>query len=106
MRYSITLVVLASLAFTAGGVCMKLSDGLTRLVPTVLLYALFALGATFQTVAMRRADLGVVYVVVLGLEAVLAFAFGALIFKETTTLWKLGGVALVVAGISLLHFGE
>ena len=28
MRYSITLVVLASLAFTLGGVCMKFSDGL------------------------------------------------------------------------------
>jgi multidrug transporter EmrE-like cation transporter len=106
MRYSLGLVILASLAFTLGGVCMKFSDGLTRLVPAVLLYVLFAVGATLQTVAMRRADLGVVYVVVLGLEAVLAFAFGALIFRETTTLWKMGGVALVVAGIALLHFGE
>lgn len=106
MRFSLSLVVLASLAFTLGGVFMKLSQGLTRLAPTMLVYALFALGATFQTVAMRKAELGAVYVFVLGLEAVLAFGFGVVLFKEGVSPVKLAGVALVVIGIALLHQGE
>jgi small multidrug resistance pump/quaternary ammonium compound-resistance protein SugE len=96
----------AAFTFTLGGVCMKSSAGMTRPVPTVLLYLLFAAGATFQALALRRADLGVAYLFVLGLEAVLAFGLGALFFAEAVSPWKLLGVAAIVAGVVLLHAGE
>jgi multidrug transporter EmrE-like cation transporter len=99
-------VTAAAFAFTLGGVCMKSSAGMTRPVPTVLLYLLFAAGATFQALALRRADLGAAYLFVLGLEAVLAFALGALFFAEAVSPWKLLGVAAIVAGVVLLHAGE
>jgi len=68
-----------------------------------VLYALFAAGATFQTLAMRKAELGIVYVFVLGLEAVLALLLGALVFRESLNAWKAVGALLVVIGIVLLH---
>src|SRR5215213_7400444 len=89
------LLILAALAFTAGGVCMKYSDGLTRLGPSILTGVLFLGGAACQAVAMRREEMSVVYVFVLGLESVLAFIFGAMIFGDAVTAVRITAVALI-----------
>lgn len=82
---------------------MKYCAGFTRLFPTLMIYVMFAIGATLQTMAMKQAELGVTYIFVLGLEAALAFAFGILFFQEGVSLWKIAGVALIVGGIILLR---
>jgi small multidrug resistance pump/quaternary ammonium compound-resistance protein SugE len=99
-------VLTAAVSFTAGGVAMKASAGMTRLTPTVLFFLLFAAGATFQALALRNADLGVAYLVVLGLEAVLAAALGVWIYSEHVSTSKCLGVLAVVVGIVLLHLGD
>ena len=99
-------VLAAAAAFTAGGVAMKASAGMTRLAPTLLFFLCFAAGAAFQALALRHAELGVAYVVVLGLEAVFAVALGALVFSERLSALKCCGVTAVVIGIVLLHLGE
>jgi multidrug transporter EmrE-like cation transporter len=96
-------LALASIVYAAGGLCMKLSQGLTRPLPTVALFALFMLGASLQTLGMRRADLAVAYIVVLGLEAVAAVAISIVVLGETCSLSRLGAVALVIAGIAWLR---
>jgi multidrug transporter EmrE-like cation transporter len=93
----------SALAFALGGICMKSSAGMTRLGPTLLLYLLFAGGATLQTLALRKSELGVAYLFVLGLEAVLAFGFGLWFFAEGCSWGKVLGVAAIIAGILLLH---
>jgi multidrug transporter EmrE-like cation transporter len=85
---------------------MKASAGMTRPAPTILLYVCFAAGATFQTLAMRQADLGVAYLFSLGLEAVLAFGFGLVFFAESATWWKAVGMVGIVAGMFLMHLGD
>jgi len=99
-------VFAAALLFTAGGVSMKASAGMTRLAPTVLFFLLFAAGAAFQALALRNTELGVAYVAVLGLETVLAAALGVLIFSERVSVAKCLGVVAVMVGIVLLHLGE
>lgn len=90
------------MAFTLGGVCMKLSSGLTRLWPSAAVFALFCLGAALQGLAMRHAEMGPTYIVVLGLEAVLAFVLGVWLFSEPATPVRILAVILVTAGILLL----
>jgi small multidrug resistance pump/quaternary ammonium compound-resistance protein SugE len=97
------LTIGAALTFALGGVCMKSSEGMTRPVPTLLLYLCFAAGATLQTLALRGSELGAGYLFVLGLEAVLAFGFGLCFFAESCSCPKLLGVAAVVVGVILLH---
>jgi multidrug transporter EmrE-like cation transporter len=99
-------VLAAASFFTAGGVAMKASAGMTRLTPTLLFFLLFAVGALFQALALRHAELGVAYVVVLGLEAVLAVALGIVLFSEQVSPLKCLGVLAVVLGITLLHLAE
>ena len=92
----------AALLFAVGGYFMKLSLGLTRVGPAALIFVCFGVGASLQTLAMRDEQMTVTYVIVLGLEAMAAYLIGALLLDEITTPAKLGGIALVVAGIVLL----
>ena len=97
------LSITAALAFTTGGVFMKHADGLRHLLPVALFLALFGLGAALQSQAMRGTDLGTTYILVLGLEAALAFGMGVAFFGEAVTLQKTAAVALIVVGIAFLR---
>lgn len=97
-----TQVLLASLCFAFGGLAMKYSQGLTVPWPTFWLFALFVAGAALQTVALRHTDLSITYVVVLGLEAVVATLLGMAFFQEGLSLTKAGAIGLIVTGIALL----
>lgn len=103
---SLLLAVLSAVCFTTGGVFMKHSQGLTKLFPTLAVFALFIVGAAFNILLMKREDLGVAYVFVLGLEAVLAFLLGVWLFKEPVLLPRVLGVGLIVVGILLLKSGD
>jgi multidrug transporter EmrE-like cation transporter len=97
------LNLVAALAYATGGVMMKRSDGFRNLAPSVLVFGCFALGATVQTFALKRQQLGSGYVIVLGLEAVAALVLGARLYKEPLDATKLVAAALVVVGIVLLR---
>jgi multidrug transporter EmrE-like cation transporter len=97
------LLILASLLFATGGLFMKLSLGLTRLTPSLFVFLFFCAGAACQAIAMRRADMGVAYVFVLGLEAVAAFLISVFALNESATVSRVAAVVLIVAGIVLLE---
>jgi small multidrug resistance pump len=97
------MVLSAAVSFAFGGVMMKYADGLRNLNPSMLVFLLFVLGAALQIVAMRGTDLSVTYLVVLGLEAVLSFTLGLVIFKESVTLLKVVSALIVVLGIIVLR---
>ena len=96
------LMIIAAAAYVAGGVFMKLSNGLTKLLPSIFLFMFFCAGAAVQTFAMRNAPMGPSYVFVLGFEAILAFVVGLWMFSEPATLSRVTAVALIGAGIVLL----
>jgi multidrug transporter EmrE-like cation transporter len=99
----LALLSLAALCFAAGGVFMKSSAGASRPLPTIAFLLLFLAGAILQARAMRRLDMAVVYIAVLGLEAVLALGFSVLLLGERVSLFRLVAVILIVAGIALLR---
>jgi multidrug resistance protein EbrB len=101
---TLVLYSIAAIMYVTGGALMKYSQGLTQTLPTLGLTALFSTGALIQARAMRYEELGSSYVVVLGLEALLAIALGALLFGEQLSARAAAGIALVVIGIVLLRF--
>jgi multidrug transporter EmrE-like cation transporter len=60
-------------------------------------------GAALQTLAMKREDLAVTYLLVVGLESNLAFLFGVLWFSESCTPVRIAGVLLITGGIISLR---
>jgi multidrug transporter EmrE-like cation transporter len=99
----LALLSLAALCFAAGGVFMKSSAGASRPLPTIAFLLLFVGGAILQARAMRRLDMGAVYVAVLGLEAVLAMGFSIFLLGERLSFFRLIAVVLIVAGVALLR---
>ena len=97
------MVTLAALFFTVGGIFMKLSDGLTKFWPSMIVFTLFLTGAALQTLAMKREDLAVTYLFVVGLESILAFLFGVLLFSESCHPLRIAGVLLITGGIVSLR---
>ena len=95
--------IAAAMAFTLGGAFMKASHGMTRLGLTSAMYVSFAAGATFQALAMRRAELSMAYIFILGLEALLVFGLGQVFFAEKASWLKVVGVATIVIGMILMH---
>jgi multidrug transporter EmrE-like cation transporter len=100
---ALVLYALAAALYVTGGVFMKYSAGLTRWLPGLALVALFSAGALMQAWAMKREPLGSSYVIVLGLEALLAVLAGYFLFAEQMTIKMISGVVLVVLGMLLLR---
>jgi multidrug transporter EmrE-like cation transporter len=106
MQKFTVLAILAALSFSIGGIFMKLSSGLTHIRPTLVVFVCFGLGASFQTLAMRDEQMGITYIVVLGLEAVTAFLLSIFVLNEGSSVPKMLGVGLVLLGIVLLRISR
>jgi small multidrug resistance pump/quaternary ammonium compound-resistance protein SugE len=96
-------LLLASVAYAVGGVFMKISAGLSRPAPIAAFVALFAGGSLLQALGMREADLGVAYIFVLGVEAVVAVALSVFYLHEKFTAARAAAVFLVIVGVMLLR---
>jgi multidrug transporter EmrE-like cation transporter len=100
---ALLMLVAASVAYAVGGLFMKQSDGVTRLLPAAGFLACFGSGAILQALGMKQADMGTSYVFVLGVEAVAAVILSWLVLHESYTPSRLAAIALVLVGITWLR---
>jgi small multidrug resistance pump/quaternary ammonium compound-resistance protein SugE len=100
---SMVLLACASLLYAVGGLFMKQSDGVTRLLPSLAFFGLFVAGAALQALGMRRAEMGVAYVLVLGIEAVAAVVLSIVVLNESYSASRVAAITLVLAGIVWLR---
>lgn len=87
----------------AGTTCMRLSEGFTRLTPSVLIFVFYAFSFALNTLVIRTLGLSVVYAVWSGVGTVLTAMIGFLYFKEPATALKLVSIGLIVIGVMGLH---
>ncbi|MBW3640133.1 MAG: multidrug efflux SMR transporter [Actinobacteria bacterium] len=93
------LIVIAGVLETGFAVALKASEGLSRLVPS-LLFLVFAAGSfTLLSIGLRTLPVGSAYAVWTGIGAVGTAVFGMVFLGESTQTLKLVSIALVVAGV-------
>lgn len=93
------LVVIAGLLETGFAVSLKQSDGFSRLVPSTL-FLVFAVGSfTLLTAGLRTLPVGSAYAVWTGIGAAGTAVYGILFLNESSDVWKLSSIGLVVAGV-------
>jgi small multidrug resistance pump len=92
-------LLLAILTEVAGTISMKFSEGLTRWLPTLLLFLLFGVSLAFETMALKHIDLSVVYAIWSGLGTALIAIIGILWFREPSTAIKLISIGLIILGV-------
>lgn len=81
---------------------MKLSEGFTRPVPTVLTITVMLASFALLAVSMKTLPLGTAYTVWTGIGAVGAFVVGVVILGEPLTTGRVVAAALIVAGLSVM----
>ncbi|HSK41298.1 MAG TPA: multidrug efflux SMR transporter [Arenibaculum sp.] len=82
-----------------GTTAMKLSDGLTRIGPTVLVVLFYSVSFVCLATALRRLDVGVAYAIWSGAGTAVVAVIGWLWFGEALGALKLVSLCLVVAGV-------
>jgi quaternary ammonium compound-resistance protein SugE len=93
------MVVCAGLLETGFAVCLKKSDGFSRVWPT-LGFCLFALGSFgLLTLALKKLDVGPAYAVWTGIGAAGTVVYGMVFLDEAVSLLKIASVVLILAGV-------
>jgi len=92
-------LALAIVLEVSGTTCMKLSEGFTKTVPSILLFVFYILSFCFLTLALKKIDVSVAYAVWSGVGTALIATIGVLWFKEPATAMKLISLGLIIIGV-------
>lgn len=95
-------LAIAIMASVAGGSCLKLSAGFTRVIPSVLMFAFYGLDIAALSLSLRELDMGIVYAIWTGLSTVVLTAIGFFWFKEPANLLKIVSIGLIITGTIIL----
>ena len=94
-----TYLIVGILFETAGTTSLKLSDGFTNVIPSLLCVVFFVISLYLVSLSVRSIEISVAYAVWSGVGVVLLTFVGALYFHESITATKLMFIALIVAGV-------
>jgi small multidrug resistance pump len=92
-------LILAILLEVSGTTSMKLSQGFTKIVPSILLFLFYGLSLGALTLALKTIDVSVAYAVWSGLGTALIAAAGIIWFREPVTAVKVASIALIIIGV-------
>lgn len=93
------VLLLAGLLEVVWAVGLKYTDGFSRLTPSVVTLAAMVGSVVLLALAMRSLPMGTAYAVWVGIGAIGAVIMGVVLFQESTDIWRLASVGLVIAGI-------
>ena len=89
----------AILLEVAGTVSMKLSEGFTRPIPSVLLFLFYIASFVFLTFALKIFDVSSAYTIWAGAGTALIAIIGILYFNEAITVIKFVSIVLIIIGV-------
>jgi small multidrug resistance pump len=88
----------AILLEVAGTTCMKLSEGFTKLLPSLFIFLFYGLSFIALTLCIKRIDVSIAYAFWAGLGTALIAVIGMAYFKEPISALKLVCLALIILG--------
>lgn len=83
----------------AGTICLKLSCGLTKFIPSALTFVFYFICFAALSLVLKRLDVGVAYAIWAGLGTALIALVGILHFGEPITIIKIISLAFIVIGV-------
>lgn len=90
----------------AGTTSMKLSAGMTRPIPTVLMFIFYVLCFSSLSFALKEMEVGTAYAVWSGLGTAAIAIIGVFFFNDVFTVKKGIAIVLIIAGCVLLNLGD
>jgi small multidrug resistance pump len=101
-QVSLLIAILAEVVATTA---LKASNGFTRPLPSLLVVSGYCIAFYSLSLTLRSIPLGVVYALWSGLGLLLITLAGWLIWGQRLDGPSLAGMALIVAGVSVINLG-
>jgi small multidrug resistance pump len=96
-------LLIAILTEVVGTTLMKVSQGLTRLIPSVFMFILYGISFVFMAMALKKIEVSTAYAIWSGLGTALIAVIGIVAFRESFNFSKLMGMVLIIGGVLLLN---
>ena len=101
-----TLLILAITAEVIGTSCLRLSEGMTRPGPTVLVFTAYAIAMGLLSKVVMSLPLGLTYALWSGIGIVAIVLIGLLLYHQVPTHGQLIGMALITAGVITVNLSS
>lgn len=96
-------LAIAIVAEVIGTSALKVSEGFSRLGPSLVVVAGYAVAFYFLAVTLRHIPVGIAYAVWSGAGTVLITLVGVWMFRQKLDLAGVVGIALILAGVLVLN---
>ena len=98
-----TLLLLAISAEVIGTSCLRLSEGMTRPLPTLLVFSAYAIAMGLLSKVVMSLPLGITYALWSGIGTVAMVLVGRYAYQQTIGMGQLIGIVLITAGVMLVN---
>ncbi len=93
------MLLIAGVLEVTWAVFMKMSEGFTKMMPSIVTAVGYILSAVFLALALKKLPLGTAYAMWTGFGILGTTLLGVMLFKETISPAQAGCVILIAAGI-------
>lgn len=93
----------AILAEVVGTTALKASEGFTRLAPSAIVVAAYALAFYLLSLTMQRIPMSISYAVWSGVGIVLITLIGYVVYRQALDLPALVGLTLILCGVVVIQ---
>jgi len=101
------LYLIAAIVFEViGTTSMKLSEGFTKIIPSIAMFIFYILSLIALTFALKKIDVSIAYAIWSGVGTALITIFGIIIFKESISVIKIVSIILIITGVVGLHLTQ
>ncbi|QDU63369.1 Multidrug resistance protein EbrA [Planctomycetes bacterium Pan216] len=97
------LLAVAIVLEVCGTVCMKLSEGFTKVVPSIAIFPFYGLAFVTLVFVMQRIPLSLTYAIWSGVGTAIAALIGFTYFREEFDVLKLIGIVLIIVGVVVIN---
>ena len=98
-----SLLLLAIAAEVIGTSCLKLSDGFSRLWPSVVVLLAYSTSMLLLSRVVQTIPLGITYALWSGIGIVAIVLVGVFVYRQVPTPAQLSGMALITAGVVMVN---
>ena len=87
----------------AGTTFLKLSNGFSRLVPVIFMFVFYITSLSLLSLVLKKIEVGIAYAIWSGVGTATITLIGIVFFSESINILKIGGIILVIAGVTILN---
>ena len=101
-----TLLLLAISAEVIGTSFLRLSEGMTRPLPTLLVFGAYAIAMMLLSRVVLSIPLGLTYALWSGIGTVVIVLVGRFAYSQLLSPTQLIGIGLITAGVVIVNLGK